>query len=274
MKTRTLINRILQFLIVITCLCTQAQAKLYSIREIRNSKFISVLRKIDKDTIILIAVDGVITTPKSSLFAYKSPHRNLINNMVRLGRRSPKYNEIVASWYQQRDVKLLESGWPKLITEMKERGAKVFGILKMPIKLINIEEKILWELNNFGINFDNQMMDKTEFLIKKNELWPAKFYKGLIVTGSYSITNIVMEFLRLTYIPKQLIVVSHLQHESKNTEKKLRVFNMDNNVVHYQAIKKASPAPNDAIAKFQQEQLVNNQKWYEDDEARRLLGVQ
>ena len=86
----------------------------------------------DKDTIIFIDLDDTLMTPQSSMFLHNSnPHRLFIDNMLSLGQRLPHYNSVIAKWYQQRKVKLVDDAWPEYIQKLQNKGAVIYGLCKM-----------------------------------------------------------------------------------------------------------------------------------------------
>lgn len=261
-------------LVIFFSFAFKVEAKIIKINSINEDKFTAVLRQVDDNTIILIEIDGAITQPMSAMFSrHANPHRNFINNLSRLSRKDSFYSGVIASWYQQRAVKLSENEWPNLIKDLKSKGAKVFGIYSTPIQLMNIEQKIIAELENFGIKFTPSIIDKSEFVIKKQDAWFSQFYNGIISVGPYSRANTVIEFLRMTYLPRKLIIISNLSAEINNIEAKLRVFNMKFYNVEYLGNKNTEIVPKEEIVKFQQQQLIQNKKWIEDAEAARMLNI-
>jgi hypothetical protein len=261
-------------LIIFISLAFRVEAKIVKINSINEEKFTAILRQVDDDTIVLIEVDGAITQPMSAMFSRNAnPYRNFINNLSRLSHKDSFYSSIIASWYQQRAIKLTENEWPNLIKDLQSKGAKVFGLYSTPIQLMNIEQKIIAELQNFGIKFTPSIVDKSEFIIKKREAWVSHFYNGIISVGPYSRVNSIIEFLRLTYLPRKIIIISNLSAEINNIEAKLRVFNMKFYNIEYLGNKNAEIAPKEEIVKFQQQQLIENKKWIEDAEAAKMLNI-
>ncbi|MCP5369525.1 MAG: DUF2608 domain-containing protein [Rickettsiaceae bacterium] len=261
-------------LVIFLCFTCQIEAKIVKINSITENKFTQILSQVDNDTIVLVEIDGAVTMPMAAMFSRNAnPYRGFINNLRQLSKTDSFYSSVIASWYQQRSIKLTENHWPSLIKDLQNKGAKVFGIYSTPIQLINIEPKILAELTNFGIRLTPSINEKSEFIIKKQEAWFSYFYNGIIVVGPYSRANTIIEFLRLTYLPSKIIIVSNLATELEKIEAKLRVFNMKFYNVIYIGNKSSDPVPNAEIVKLQQQQLIRNQKWIEDEQAARILNI-
>lgn len=228
---------------------------------------------IDKDTIIFIELDDTLVMPESKMFSFDSnPYRVFLSNLIILGEKSPVYTKAVANWFGQRKVRLVEEGWVDFISKARARGAKIYGICSMPLYLINIEEKRLKELRDLGIIFDDKINNSEEVVIKREFPWFAKFYKGIIFNGPYSKQETILELFKVTnFIPKKLITFANIRHEIKFIDKALRRFNMYFKSVLYLGSREVTGRPDDDIVKFQQHELIEKGKWYEDEEANKLL---
>ena len=134
-----------------------------------NSPVIKKIEEwVDKHTIVFIEIDDTLIMPKSLMFSFDSnPYRLFIDNLISLGERMPAYKASVAAWYQQRQVKLVESGWVDFINRLKEKGVAVYGICSMPLHLLNIEEKRYIEVKDLGITFSNAINKQEDFVIEK-----------------------------------------------------------------------------------------------------------
>ena len=227
----------------------------------------------DKDTLVFIEIDDTLMMPKSLMFSFDSnPYRVFIDDMISLGRRMPAYNSAVATWYQQRQVKLVEEGWVDFINRLKGRGVKVYGLCSMPLHLLNIEEKRYIEAKDLGITFSNSINNQEDIVIEKKEAWFSRFYKGIIFTGPYSKSHTLLEFLRVTNnVPSKMLIISSIKHEVKAIDSALRIFNMDYYSVHYLGSREVRGKPDSDLVDLQQKELIQNVRWLEDDAAKLLL---
>ena len=227
----------------------------------------------DKDTLVFIEIDDALMMPKSLMFSFDSnPYRVFIDDMISLGRRMPAYNSAVATWYQQRQVKLVEEGWVDFINRLKGKGVKVYGLCSMPLHLLNIEEKRYIEAKDLGITFSNSINNQEDIVIEKKEAWFSRFYKGIIFTGPYSKSHTLLEFLRVTNnVPSKMLIISSIKHEVKAIDSALRIFNMDYYSVHYLGSREVRGKPDSDLVDLQQKELIQNVRWLEDDAAKLLL---
>jgi len=238
-----------------------------------NSPIIKKIEEwVDKQTIVFIEIDDTLMMPKSLMFSFDSnPYRLFIDDLISLGKRMPAYNTRVAVWYQQRQVKLVENSWLDFINRLKEKGATVYGICSMPLHLLNIEEKRYTEAKDIGITFSDSINKQQDMVIEKKEAWFSRFYKGIIFTGPYSKSHTLLEFLRLTNVPSKMLIISSIEHEVEAIDSALRVFNMDYYSVHYLGSREIRGKPDNELVKLQQQELIQNSKWLEDDAAKLLL---
>jgi len=227
----------------------------------------------DKDTMVFIDLDDTLMTPKSLMFSHNSnPYRLFIDNMITLAQRVAYYNSVVAKWYQQRAVKIVEDGWPEYIQKLQSKGVKVYGLCTMPLHLVNIEKKRYLEAKGLNIIFTSKINDKEVLEIEKEDSWFSFFYNGIVFTGPYSKSHTLMEFLKVTNaVPRKMVFIANIKHELKRVDKQLRVFDMDFYNVLYLGVKELSGRPDEKIVKFQQHELIQNGRWLEDDVAKATL---
>ena len=207
------------------------------------------------------------------MFSYDSNlYRMFISNLVTLGNRAPAYNKAVANWYGQRKIRLVEDGWIDFIKRVRSKGAKVYGLCSMPLYLLNIDQKRFKELSDLGVIFDDKINDKEAVVIKKERPWFSRFHNGIIYTGPYDKSKTILELIKTANLsPKKIVTFGHIKSEVKAVDKALRRFNMYFKSVLYQGSREVTGRPNDEVVKFQQRELIEKGKWYEDEEASKLL---
>jgi hypothetical protein len=207
------------------------------------------------------------------MFSFDSnPYRMFINDMVSLGARMSRYNTIVAQWYQQRQVKLVEEAWVDFIKRLQAKGVTVYGFCSMPIHLLKIEEKRYIEAKNLGVVFTSKVNGQENLDIEKKERWYSSFHKGIIFTGPYSKSHTLMEFLKITNLsPKKLAVIDNIEYKLKRIDRSLRVFDMEFYNVLYLGAREVIGRLDADIVSLQQRELIKNGKWLEDEEAKALL---
>ncbi len=251
-----------------------ANAKIGSADNLDSKTMQDMAYWVDKHTIIIINIDDVITIPRSKMFAMgANPNRQFISNLLSLSMQQPSYKSAIASWYQQRQIKLVDKNWISYIEKAKAKGAIIYGLCSMPIELLNIEEKRFQELQYLGVNFTNEVNKQSQLIISNKQKWFSSFYKGIIFTGPYSKSQTILDFIRVTnYVPKKMLVIDSVLNELKKIDQSLKIFNMDFYNIEYLGAKNTLEKPDANIVKLQQQQLILNSKWLEDDAAEQVVN--
>lgn len=227
---------------------------------------------VDQDTIVIVNIEDTIFMPKDAMFSYGSPYRNFINNLVNLGYRNKDYLKAVLNWYNQRQVKLIDNDWPDFINKMQEKGALVYGIMKMPLHLVKIEKKILSQVGNLGISFSPNINSKSELIIRKKRNWFSKFYNGLILTGPYGKSNTVMDFLNIAKIKsKKIVIIDNDKGYLTDINSKFQRLKISYRSLWYLGVTKITFDVNPEIVTLKQNYLIEKGKWLQDDEAAKIL---
>lgn len=251
----------------------QAAAEISSTYSINSKTSKKLLEWVDAETIIFIEIDNVLLMPKAKMFSYDTnPYRLFISNLMSYSKQTPGYKKAVARWYAQREVKLVESAWLDFIKQAKEKGAKLYGVCTMPLYLTNIEAKRLSELQALGVNFDPEINGQNLLTLQENTHWPARFDQGLIFTASLPKSQALLALIKKTNLsPEKILSFFYIKHEVKAIDKMLRRFNLSFKTIAYLGARNVKGKPDDQLVQFQQKQLIQNGKWYEDEEAARLL---
>lgn len=254
--------------IIILGVASITSAKKETTYSVKSLLMTTIGNWVDENTIVFIDLDDNVIMPKSLMFSYKGPYRSFIDDMVTLGQKVPHYNFTVAKWYQQRAVKLVEDEWPEYIQKLRSEGARVYGVCKMPLHLVNIEQKRYKEAKDLNIKFDELVNEQQAFQIEKIESWFSFFYKGIIFTGPYSISHTLLEFLKITNnMPKKILFISSAKPELDRVEQHLRVFDMKFYNILYLGARDVLGQPDVELVQFQQQELIKNGRWMEDDVA-------
>ena len=265
-------RQIVLFLAIVSII-SSASAKLETTYTVNSPIMKKISEWVDKDTLVFVDLDDTVITPKSLMFAYKAnPYRSFIDDMINLGKKLPYYNVVVAKWYQQRSVKLVEESWSEYIQKLQSNGAVVYGVCDMPLQLVNIEKKRYQELEELKVNFNNIVNDKETLLIEKHDNWSSLFYKGIIFTVPYSRSHTLMEFLKVTNrVPSKMLFISSVKADIDRVERDLRVFDMKFYNVLYLGVEDIQGKPDSEVVKFQQQELIKTGRWMEDDTAKTAL---
>lgn len=250
-----------------------ATAKTISTASLDSNTMKKIERWVEKGTTVFIELDDTVMIPESKMFSFiANPNRQFIDNIVIASRKMPAYKQAAAAWYGQRRVKLVDDKWIDFIGRLKAKGAIIYGICKMPLRLTNIEEKRYQEVKQLGINFLSTVNNQESLVIAKKNDWFSAFHKGIIFIGPYSQAQALLDFIRVTnHIPPKMLVIGSSESAIKKIDQALKIFNMYYYSVYYTGARTALAKPDSAVVKLQQRELIQNNRWLEDDAAAALL---
>jgi hypothetical protein len=236
----------------------------------------NIIKTIDSTTIVLINIDKTIVAPKSKMFRYSNnPYRTFIQDLTAQAKNMPVFNHALSAFLQRRKIILVEPEWPSFIEKLKSTGALVLGLYQtMIMEHELIKDPQEWhyqELKYFGVNFTDKINGKELITLgpKKDNSF---FYKGILFTGALSKNGALIEFMKVSNImPRKIVAIDPRIDDLKQTEYALRVFDIEYYPIQYLAEQEIAGIPNSDVVKLQQDNLLANNQWLEDDEAEQLL---
>jgi hypothetical protein len=229
-----------------------------------NTSFLST---IDADSVVFIEIDDVIVTTKSAMFGYyNNPYRSFINSIADGVKNNDNNYRILTNWYKQRGIKLSENDWPLLIQTMQNTGAKVYGLCSNPADITNLEQLRYIELRNLGIGFSKDKKDA--FLAERNK-WGAIFYQGILFNGPLSKEDAIMLFLQKNQpTPKKIFFINLWKRDLQKIQNSLRIYDNNAYLIEYNGVKKMPYKIDDELVRFQQQKLLKEGVWLEDEAAK------
>lgn len=252
-------------------------AEIFATQSLDSDEIKNLLKTIDSSSLVLINLEDTIIASRSKMFIYKdNPDRSFITHLLINAKENPFFNPAIKAWFENRKVDLVESSWLGFIEELKKTGALVLGFCEIDSKIYDLvknpEDVYYKDLNKHGINFidkvNNQQLIKLDNL---SDRWSV-FYKGIIFTGPFSKAQTLIDFMKITnIIPRKIIVFDNRIDQLNQIKYYLRTFDLDYYGVNYLAVAERTGTPDSKIIKFQQETLINEGKWLEDEEAESAL---
>lgn len=240
-----------------------------------NSSAIKNLESIvDNDTLVFIELDNNLVIPKSLMFSFGSnPYRMFIDNIITLAKKNPAYNDSAVKWYKERKIRLVEDDWINLIENIKEKGAKIYGICSVPIIFKGVEQKRHKELLELGVKFTQKVNKNHYFYLDREMNSYSIFYKGIIFNHFYGTADSMIKFFKkINFIPKKLIFIDHMGNNIEKIESIFRVFDIDLYTIMYLGAHNIKGSPDHKIVKFQQKELILNKNWIEDENAEEIIN--
>lgn len=265
-------NSILALIIYLILFPGIACAQLTATYSINSTTIQKIENFIDENTLVLISLDGTLVMPKSLMFSYNSLYKNFMQEMLVRSRKLPVYKTVIANWYLQRQLILVEENWPIFIERLKAKGAKVYGISALPFEINGIEQTILNQLKLLGITFTEKVNQDNMLKIAEQGQWISLFYEGILFSGPFSKSKCLLDFIKISNIsPKKIVVFDNTKSTLKAFDDSLKLFSMHFYNIEYLAAKALKGVPDPEIVKFQQKTLLETGVWLEDEKAKTLL---
>ncbi|HJD64339.1 MAG TPA: DUF2608 domain-containing protein [Rickettsia endosymbiont of Sericostoma sp.] len=235
----------------------------------------NLFEKIDGSSLVLINIDDTIVTPKSNMFRYANPYGGFTQELAALKKYRSNIDEVIAKLLLQRQVMLVEANWSKFIDKLKSSGALVFGFTKINPACRRIENYEEWQyeqLSRLGIKFTDKVNNKEILKFDENDKRSPIFYKGIIFTDFLNKSQALYEFMRITNIlPNNIIIFENKKSELNDIDNFLKTVDLNYYGIEYLAATELKGIPQDNIVKVQQEILLKTGKWLEDDEAKQFI---
>ncbi|HJD56598.1 MAG TPA: DUF2608 domain-containing protein [Rickettsia endosymbiont of Sericostoma sp. HW-2014] len=235
----------------------------------------NLFEKINGSSLVLINIDDTIVTPKSNMFRYANPYGGFTQELAALKKYRSNIDEVIAKLLLQRQVMLVEANWSKFIDKLKSSGALVFGFTKINPACRRIENYEEWQyeqLSRLGIKFTDKVNNKEILKFDENDKRSPIFYKGIIFTDFLNKSQALYEFMRITNIlPNNIIIFENKKSELNDIDNFLKTVDLNYYGIEYLAATELKGIPQDNIVKVQQEILLKTGKWLEDDEAKQFI---
>ncbi|WP_341749963.1 DUF2608 domain-containing protein [Candidatus Tisiphia endosymbiont of Sialis lutaria] len=235
----------------------------------------NLFEKINGSSLVLINIDDTIITPKSNMFRYANPYAGFTEELAALKKYRSNIDEVIAKLLLQRQVMLVEDNWSKFIDKLKSSGALVFGFTKINPACRRIENYEEWQyeqLSRLGIKFTDKVNNKEILKFDENDKRSPIFYKGIIFTDFLNKTQALYEFMRITNIlPDNIIIFENKKSELNDIDNFLKTADLNYYGIEYLAVTELKGTPQDNIVKLQQEVLLKTGKWLEDDDAKQFI---
>lgn len=236
----------------------------------------NLLPKIGKSRLVLISIDDTIIKPKSKMFNYGSAYRGFIEELSSAANHNvPGANRAIAQLILQRQVVLVEEGWPNFINKLKMTGALVLGFARVnPAcqQIDNFEERQYQQLGNLGIKFTTKINNQEVFSFDEINNNSPIFYHGIIFTSTMNKDEALARFLHVINIPfNNIIFFSNKKSEIKDIDNLLRAVDSYYYGVEYLAITDMKELSSPQLMQFQQQRLLQTGEWLEDEEAQKIM---
>jgi hypothetical protein len=242
----------------------------YTLAEVQKA-----LSTLKEGAVIFIDVDDTLITPQSKIFRFLSPYRFLIADLKKNREKFPHFETIVSHWRLQRKTMRVSDAWPDLIKTLKEKYP-VYALTQMESgsmgAISSLEKWRYEELAAKGISFTSSYKGVSEKVLLKggSKTYPAVFYQGIFMTGSFHKSDVIRAFLH-TQKPTQIVLIDDRKEMLEEVEIECRKHSLPFLAIHFKGVELIPGQPDPRVAEFQKHTLFKHAQWLEDEEAEQQL---
>lgn len=240
---------------------------------------IEELNKADKETLVIFDVDYVLLVPKDLIArpSGRELRRTLFPKIEKeIGKERLDY--LLSILRSQGGSELVDGRLPELLKNLQSRPVKVIALTGQgygPIGIIKDEGSLrVQELKKLNLDFRNAFPSLKSFVlnIPTPKHQPPLCREGIIFTDHSSKGEALIAFLqKVKWSPKKIIVIDDGSEHLEHIQEALKSNHLNGILFLYIDGKLAAEKPDPAIAKTQFDYLIKNEKWLNDEQARRLL---
>lgn len=235
----------------------------------------SALSTLQEGAVIFIDVDDTLITPQSSVFRSTSPFRTLIDQIKKQRDRIPNVELILSHWRLQRKTILVSDQWPDFINILK-KSHPVYALTKLETGRVgaipSMEQWRYEELKEKGITFTLLCPGISEGTLVEDpsKPYPATFYKGIFITGSFNKSDVIAAFLK-TQRPTQIVLIDDRPEYLQDAIEECNRQSLSFLGILFKGEQLIGGEPDPKVAEFQKQQLMDHAQWIEDDQAQKAV---
>lgn len=229
------------------------------------------LSNLQENTVIFIDVDDTLITPESKVFRSTSPFRTLIDHIKKQRNKLPNMEVILSHWRLQRKIVLVSDQWPHFIRILKKKYA-TYALTKLETgKIGAIPSMEKWrykELKEKGIIFTPSCPGIPEGKVVEapSQPYPATFYKGIFMAGSFNKGEVIAAFLK-TQQPPQIVLIDDHPEYLKDAIEECNRQSLPFLGILFKGLELLPGKPDPKVAEFQKQYLLEHAQWVEDEQA-------
>lgn len=226
--------------------------------------------------VVLLDVDDTLITPCSALFRSKdNPRRTFLDEYKKQRHLYPDFEAVIGTWRKSRKTQLVHPDWPDLITRLQTRGEVVLGLTQMDTGQVgpipSIEEWRAAELTQHNIKF-SMPLDKPHTLTR-NDVGYAAYHKGILFTGPFTKDQTLAGFIDVWgETPTHVTFVDDRPAQVEQIGRFCQAQNIPYLGIVTRLIDQIPGVPDPRVADYQITQLLDHQRWLEDDAAKKELN--
>jgi hypothetical protein len=246
-----------------------------------TSEFTDVERYVKEakaGTVIFTDIDDTVFAPQANMFRASSPDRQFINKLYHAG-----HKDLTAIYLSNHKLQLVDARWPVLIRETLARGISVYALSQMAsdnIAHLRVDNWRYNQLADLGIiykqEYDGANDIKLDIADERNR-FPhissgPRFYRGIFMSGNIGKDLVLQKYLETNSVKMVIFIDDRLDNVEDLSAicKELQIPYLG---INFLGFEKLSSQHDPQIIAIQQNALIQDKIWLEDDEARKLLHM-
>lgn len=235
----------------------------------------AILQHVDQlspQTLVLIDVDNTLITPVSKAFRVTP---NLIDDIKKKKNNTKNFVDLLSHWRLQRKTMLVDSDWPTVLSTLKKKHALVYGLTKMETGSFGVipsmEQWRYAELKSLNLEFsDNQALQKHSDQIAQGSPNSPVFYRGILMTGSASKSE-VLKLFQPFFAMDQILMIDDRLDQLEEVRTFCKIQSIPFLGIFFQGMTHFREQANPVVVAFQRDYLIKHGQWLEDEAAIALM---
>lgn len=269
-----MIKKLLSTYLLCILYISTVQGVIFEVNDL--SKFKEEATKLDTCSLVLFDVDYTLLTPKDASLkpCGKALRRQYL--FVLDPRRREWLQSIMAL---EGEEVLMNREFPPLIQQMQKNRIPVIGLTALETgkygKIVNSEDWRINQLRKFDIDFTSTVCDKENIIFCEstphNGHYPI-FKNGILFTNRLPKGEVLIAFLeKIDWKPNKILFMDDSIDQLKSVESAANTLDVEFIGFHYIAAETNPCEFNQALGEFQFQNLVENEQWLPDAEAKKAL---
>lgn len=232
---------------------------------------------LDCNTLVLLDVDDTLIIPKAGMFRHHSGHHRFIDVMKQHPTDIQRFRAIHARWRAARKTILIDPDWPHIIRRLIDvQKVTVYGFTQVntgPYEEVpSVEQWRIDELAGKNIHFTPMLAKNSKLRLLENSEGYACFDQGILFTGPFTKSQLLEACLKkLVRKPETIVFFDDLAAHIEAIGVLAQDMNINYHGYQYQGAAHVMGNTDPKIIAYQQQKLLNDMIWLEDDEAARQL---
>lgn len=264
-------------LLMICCFiasCSILQGVIFEVKDL--NKLEEEARNLYNSDLVLFDIDYTILSPKD--VALKSCGKGLRRQFLNvLDIKRKEY--LLSITALEGEEELMDSAFPSLIQRIQKNNIPVIGLTALETgefgKISHLEDWRIKQLKKFNIDFSSAFHAYNPIVLsesnQRNGRYPV-FKNGVLFTNDQPKGPILADFLRkICWKPKKILFMDDSMEQLKSVESATQVLGIEFIGFHYIANVESTAQFDQAMGELQFKNLVENEHWLTDDEAKKGL---